>query len=560
MRLLIRNARIVDGTGGPARRGDIMIEDDSIAEVGSSDLPPDEVLDAKGMVVAPGFIDMHSHSDFTLPGDGDASAKILQGVTTEVVGNCGLGLMPANAQVDRFYELISPMIFGEPGKGCFENLAAYRAGLAARGISVNAACLIPHSNVRCALLGMEERQASERERADMRGIVEECMDQGAFGFSTGLVYPPGAYASTEEIIDLARVVRPYGGFYATHMRDEGTRVVESVEEALRIARDAGVGLQISHHKAAGRFNWGKTKTTLRMVEEARASGLDVHSDVYPYTAGSTVLSAIFVPLWAFEGSQQSLLERLKDPATRTRIVEDSKARFLGFVRFPGIFDRLVPKRLLLPIVLRELSNVVVISSVRRQHHYEGKTLAEIARMRGQDLYEAMMDLLVEEETAVAAIAHVMAEDDVKRVLAHETTMVGTDGFPQREGKPHPRTYGTYPRILEHYVRELGLLTLEKAVHKMTGMVASKLGLADRGVLRPGAKADLVIFDPDRVHDRSSYAEPRGTPVGIEHVFVNGAWTVRDGKHTGARRGTVLAKPRPSSTRSKAAPSVEAKAS
>jgi N-acyl-D-amino-acid deacylase len=539
MRLLITGARIYDGTGAPMRRGDVLIDDDTIGSGGA----PDEVLDAKGLALAPGFIDMHSHGDFTLPGDGDASAKTLQGVTTEVVCNCGLGLTPANDRVERFYELISPLIFGEPGRGCFKDLDAYREGLHERGVSVNVACLVPHTNVRTAVIGMEERAPTDGELSDMRGLVEQSMEQGAFGFSTGLVYPPGAYATTEEVIELARAIRPYRGFYATHMRDEGSRVVESVAEALRIAKEARVGLQISHHKAAGRFNWGKTKKTLAMLDEAYADGMDVHSDVYPYTAGSTVLSAMFVPLWAFEGSQQQLMARLSDPETRRRIVKDGKERLLGFAKLPGAIDRWFPKQILLPLLMRELSKVVVISSVKKQHHYEGMNLRDLADLRGQDLFEAMLDLLVEEETAVTAIAHVMSEKDVQRVLAHPRTMVGTDGFPQREGKPHPRTFGTYPRILQHYVRELGLVSLEDAVHKMTGMVAGKLGLSDRGVIREGAKADLVLFDPENVEDHSSYANPRAAPGGIEHVFVNGAWTIKNGKHTGARRGRVLSRPR-----------------
>lgn len=541
MRLLIRDARILDGTGAASRRGDVLIEDESIAEVGDTTLAPDEVLDARGLALAPGFIDMHSHGDFTLPGEPEARAKVLQGVTTEVVGNCGLGLMPATPRVERFYELISPVIFGEQGGGCYPDLTRYREALEQRGISVNAACLVPHGNVRCAVMGMEEREATPAEIAEMREIVAAQMSAGAFGLSTGLVYPPGAFASTEEVIEVAKAVKPFGGFYATHMRDEASRLLESVEEALRVGREAGVGVQISHHKAAGRFNWGKTKKTLKMVEDARRGGLDVHSDVYPYTAGSTVLSAMFVPLWAFEGSQRALLDRLQDPLVRPRIIRESKERLMRFAKLPGALDRFFPKRLLLPLLLREMSKIVVISSVKRQRHYEGKTLGEIAALRGQDLYEAMLDLLVEEETAVAAIAHVMHEDDVQRVMAHPTTMIGTDGFPQREGKPHPRTFGTYPRVLEHYVRTLGLLSLESAVHKMTGMIANKLGLSDRGVVRPGARADLVLFDPEQIEDRSSYADPRQPPGGIAHVFVNGSWTVKDGAHTGARAGRVLAR-------------------
>ncbi len=539
MRRLLENAQIVDGTGAPARTGAILIEDDRIAEVGATTLAPDEVLDVRGAVVAPGFIDMHSHSDFSLPGAPDAPEKILQGVTTEIVCNCGLGIFPSNARVEKFYELISPVIFGEPSAGCYEDLDAFAAALEDRGVSVNVACLIAHGNVRNAVMGMEEREPTSTERAAMAELTEAMMAQGACGLSTGLVYPPGAYAGTEEIVELARVVAQRGGYYATHMRDEGARVLESVEEALRIGRESGASVQISHHKAAGRFNWGKTKRTLALVDAARAEGLDVHSDVYPYTAGSTVLSAMFVPLWAFEGSQHALLDRLRDPATRARIVEDSKTRMLGFARLPGWLDRWFPKRLFLPLLLRELSRVIVISSTKHQHHYEGKTLHEMAQMRGQDLYDAMLDLLVEEDAAVAAIAHVMDEGDVQRVMRHEATMIGSDGFPQREGKPHPRTFGTYPRVLERYVRELGLLTLEVAVHKMTQMVADKVGLPDRGVIREGARADLVVFGPERIHDRSSYEDPKRSPDGIDHVFVNGAWTVKDGAHTGARAGRVL---------------------
>lgn len=542
MRLRIENARIVDGTGAPPRRGALTIEDEHIAEIGEVSLTPDEVLDARGQIIAPGFLDMHSHSDFTLPGMPEAEAKILQGVTTEVVCNCGLGLMPANKRVERFYELIQPVIFGERGGSCFRDLDAYAEALAERGgTSVNVACLVPHGNVRCAVMGLDERDATPTEIEHMRDIVESVMAQGAFGISTGLIYPPGAFAGTEEIIEVVKTVKPYGGFYATHMRDEGTRVVQSVVEALRIGREAGVGVQISHHKAAGRFNYGKTKKTLALIDRARAEGFVVHSDVYPYTAGSTVLSAMFMPLWAFEGSQRQMLDRLRDPQTRERIIADSKKRMLGLIELPGILDKIFPKRLLLPFLLKELSRVVVISSTKRQHHYEGKTLEEMAAMRGQKLFDALLDLLLEEETAVAAIAHVMHEDDVQRVMAHEATMIGTDGFPQREGKPHPRTFGTYPRVIERYVRELGLLTLEQAIHKSTSMVASKLGLDDRGTLRVGARADVVVFDYERLHDRATFEDPRRSPTGLNHVFVNGAWTVKDGKHTGARGGRVLRK-------------------
>jgi N-acyl-D-amino-acid deacylase len=541
-RVLVTGARLLDGTGAPARAGDLLLEDDRIAEVGDTTLKPDEVLDATGFVVAPGFIDVHSHGDFSLPVDPEAAAKVLQGVTTEVVGNCGLGLQPANDKVDAMYGRLLPLIFGESGgdASCSPTLAHYRARLAETGITVNAAPLIPHGNVRCAVMGMAEGAPTETELDAMCALVAQGMEEGAFGLSTGLVYPPGAYAETEELVRLAAAVAPRRGLYATHMRNEGPRLVEAVAEAISIGERAGVSVQLSHHKAAGQLNWGKVKTTLGMVDAAVARGLDVHSDVYPYTAGSTVLSALFVPLWAFEGSLDRLVERLSDPDTRKRVVRDAEDMQLAFVDLPrwlGFF----PKRWLLPAMSFVLGRSIVISSVKRQVRYEGMTIGAIAKERGRPLHEAMLDLLVEEDLGVTAIAHVMSEKDVQAVLAHPRTMVGTDGLPTRAGKPHPRTYGTYPRVLQHYVAELGLLTLEQAVHRMTGMVARKLGLRDRGVLAPGAAADVVVFDPRAVRDHATYADPRRSPDGIAHVFVNGSWSVRGGIHTGARAGTVLAK-------------------
>jgi N-acyl-D-amino-acid deacylase len=542
-RLLIQGATLLDGTGAPGSVGDLLVEDDRIAEVGATSLAPDEVLNAKGLVVAPGFIDMHSHSDFSLPVDPDAAGKILQGVTTEVVGNCGLGLQPANAQVDALYDRILPLVFGESGGDarCSPTLAHYRARLAASGIAVNAAPLIPHGNVRCAVLGMAERAPTATEIEAMRQLIAQGMDEGAFGLSTGLVYPPGAYAETEELVSLAGAVAPRHGMYATHMRNEGPRLIESVAEAITIGERAGVAVQISHHKALGRLNWGKVKTTLRMVDDAAARGLDVHSDVYPYTAGSTVLSQMFVPLWAFEGSNDKLDQRVRDPATRAKIVRDAQDLHLGFIDLPR-WLRFLPKRMLLPLMTFTLGRSVIISSVKRQQRYEGMTLGAIAKERGRPLHEAVLDLLAEEDFGVTAIAHVMSEKDVRTVLKHPRTMVGTDGMPTRDGKPHPRAYGTYPRVLQHYVGELGLLRLEEAVHRMTGMVARKLGLRDRGVLAPGAMADLVIFDPAHVRDHATYADPRRSPDGIAHVLVNGAHAVKNGKATGKRAGAVLSKP------------------
>ena len=526
----------------PGRKGDLLVEDDRIAEVGATSLPPDEVIDARGMVVAPGFIDIHSHGDFSLPRDGDAAAKVMQGVTTEVIGNCGLGLHPANAAVDEMYLRIAPIVFGESGTMCSRTLGDYRARLESTGISVNAAPLIAHGNVRAMVMAMSEADPTQTEIQAMRELVAHGLDEGAFGMSSGLTYAPGAYAKTEEMIRLAEVVAESRGIYATHMRNEGSRLVEAVAEAIEIGEKAGVSVQISHHKAAGNFNWGKVKTTLGMIDDANLRGLSIHSDVYPYTAGSTVLTVMFLPLWAFEGSTERMLERMRDPETRARIVHDAKEQLLAYVDLPKWLSR-VPKRWLLPLILKKMGDVVVLNSVKKQRHYEGRKIGEIARERGKELHEAMIDLLIEEETAVSAIAHVMSEDDVRAVMLHPRTMIGTDGFPLKDGKAHPRTYGTYPRVLSHYVNKVGLLTLEDAIHRMTGLVARKLGMTDRGVLEEGARADLVVFDAARIKDRATFADPHNAPEGVAHVFVNGVWTVKDGAHTGARGGRVLSRER-----------------
>lgn len=539
-RLLFTGATLIDGTGLPPRSGDLCIEDDRIVEVGASSLPPSQVIDARGLVIAPGFMDMHSHGDFSLPRDPEAKAKILQGVTTEVIGNCGLGTYPSNERVDEMYGRIAPIVFGEPSANCARSLTEYRHRLEANGISVNAVPLVAHSNIRGVVMGMREADPTGPEIAAMRDLTEAAMSEGAYGLSTGLVYAPGAFAKTEEIVRLCEVVAAHGGIYATHMRNEGSRLVESVAEAIEIGERAGVSVQISHHKAAGQFNWGKVKTTLRMIDEANLRGLSIHSDVYPYTAGSTVLSTMFLPLWAFEGSPERLLERMRDEETRARIIRDAKEQLLSYVELPGWLSR-IPKKWLLPFMLRKMGEAVVVNSVKKQHHYEGRRIGDIAKERNKPLHDAMIDLLIEEETAVSAIAHVMSEDDVRLVMSHPRTMIGTDGFPLKDGKAHPRTYGTYPRVLEHYVGRLKLFPLHEAIYRMTGLVAEKLGMDDRGVLRPGAAADIVVLDPARVRDRATFTDPHNAPEGILHVFVNGQWTVRDGVHTGARGGRVLAR-------------------
>ncbi|MCS6857757.1 MAG: D-aminoacylase, partial [Sandaracinaceae bacterium] len=500
MRIRFANALIVDGTGSPPQMGELLVEGDRIAEVGSSSLSSDECLDLRGAVLCPAFIDMHSHDDFVLSVEADNFPKTRQGVGTVVVANCGLSAYPANEKVRSFYERFSPVIFGESGgsDGIFETLSSFRKGLEGKGIATNVVPLVGHGNIRAMVMGLEQRAPSPPERRAMAELVAQAHEEGAFGLSTGLVYPPGAYAETDELIELAKVAAAYGGFYATHLRDEGPRLIEAFKEALTIGKAAKIPVQISHHKAGGRFNWGKVKKTLVLLEEANKEHLDVSSDVYPYTAGSTLLSAMFLPLWVFEGGQEATLRRLADPHVRSRIIEDVEKRFADFWGLPRHLLRFYPVRRLFRWLLTELSRAVVLSSLPKQSHHEGKSVYQIVRERKKDLFEVLFELLLEEELAISAIAHVMSEDDVRRVLLHPTTMIGTDGFPQRKGKPHPRGFGTYPRIIEHYVQKEKLLSLEAAIHKMTGLVARKLGLKDRGVLKAGAFADLLVFEPQKV--------------------------------------------------------------
>jgi N-acyl-D-amino-acid deacylase len=540
MRTLITNARIVDGTGAPAREGELLIEDATIAAVGrvGGDGKPDQVLDARGMVVAPGFVDMHSHSDFALPDDPLAPAKVLQGVTTEVVGNCGMGVFPTNDSVDALYARFAPLAFGEKTTKLFPTLGAYRERLDVGGLGVNAACLVPHGNVRSHAMGMAERVPDAGELRAMEDLVAGAMDDGAFGLSTGLVYTPGAFAKPDELVALAKVAHAHGGIYASHIRNEGSGLVESIAEAIDVGRRSGASVQISHHKAVGVTAWGKVKTTLAMVDAARAEGVDVHSDVYPYTAGSTVLAAVIVSPWVFDGTVEEALARLRDPAVRERLWREHRDRFAGMAKLPRALS-FVPTGWVTRLVLELAERTVVLSSVRKNPQYEGMTLRAVGKLRGQPAFEAMLDLLVEEELAVLVIAHMMRDRDVRTVMRHPQTMFGSDGFHVREGKPHPRLYGTYPRILEHYVREERVLGLEDAVRRMTSLPAHKLGLARRGTLARGLAADVVVFDPGGVRDHATFREPRRAPDGIPHVFVNGAWTVKDGAHTGARGGRVL---------------------
>lgn len=488
--LVIRGGMVYDGSGTPGARADVAVRGDRVVAVGRLPARGAVELDATGLAVAPGFIDVHTHDDYAVLLDPEMACKVMQGVTTDVVGNCGSGVVPFEAGRRRFAR-IHPTARPEP----WEGFAGYLERVDDVRPSLNVAVLMGHGTLRAGAMGLEARAPSAAELDRMRGWVREGVAAGAMGLSTGLIYEPGRYAKTEEIVALARELGgPAGGLYASHMRSEGGGLLEAVRETVRVGEEAGVPVQISHHKASGRGNWGRVRDSLRLVEEARARGVDVTSDQYPYIAGSTSLYAVV---------QNGAFRR------------DS----------PGGLGELAAAD-------------VLIASAPKHAEWEGRTLAALAEGWGVGAEDAAARVVAEEGEACFVVVFTMSEDDVRTVLAHPTTMIGSDGVPSG-GKPHPRLYGCFARVLGHYVREARVLDLATAIHRMTGMPAAKFQLAGRGLVRVGAFADLVVFDPATVGDTATYDEPRRFPAGIRAVYVNGVAVARDGAHTGARPGRGL---------------------
>jgi len=526
--LLIRGGTVIDGTGTPGRLADVALEGDRIAAIGphlTGEVA--RVIDASGHVVAPGFIDAHSHSDLFYFACPSAESKVRQGVTTEVVGMCSFSqapLTPGQEDVVRSWA-------GGIGASLdlrWQTFGQYLDALASVRPAVNVAHFVGHGALRIAAMGFEARPAGADDQKAMERRLGEALDAGAFGFSTGLVYAPSAYAETTELIELARTMKARGGLYFSHIRGESSMLLDSIAEAIRIGDEAGVGVEVSHVKASGRENWPKIDAALRMIEDARARGVDVLGDVYPYNAGSTKLDNL-MPAWAHGGGIAKLLERLADRAARRRIVEECliDGERWGTVSQGGVgFDQ------------------IFIASCKRRE-LEGLSLAQIARQSGVAPAESLMNLLLEQKCTVGMVSFSQSLENVSKVLAHPSLMIGSDSIPlfegdsDRPGKPHPRTYGTFPRVLGEYARERGLFPLETAVHKMTEMPAARLRLANRGLLREGFAADVAVFNPATVKDESTYPDPHQYPTGIPYVIVNGAVVVDGDRFTSARTGRIL---------------------
>ncbi len=533
--LKIEGATVIDGTGTAGARADVGVRDETI--VGIGDLSREHAgrsLNASGKVLAPGFIDMHSHSDWRLWENRRAESKIRQGVTTEVVGNCGFSPAPVAPEfLDdlRGFALHVPkgMDFSWP------SFDAYLSAFDAQGLALNVAHLVGHGTLRIAAMGFARRAPTGVELEKMQSLLADAMDDGAFGLSTGLIYAPGSYSTTEEIVEVAHAAARRRGFYASHMRGEGATLLQAVTEAITVGREAAMPVQISHLKAAGRPNWGKVTDALALIDAARAEGLDVLADAYPYTASSTSLRTL-LPDWALEGGVEAMVGRLRDSEARARIREALTSTNVG--RSPP-----TPQGESMSLRVGWENIMIVGTNARRDA--EGRRLSDIAAARKLEPADALLELLLAEGGRGSVILFQMDENDYRRALAHPAVMVGSDGSsiaptgPLAANKPHPRNYGTFPRVLGEYAREQRVVSLAQAVHKMTGLPARRLSLRDRGVIRVGARADLVVFDARRVADVATYEDPHRYPVGIEHVLVNGRFVIKDGEHTGSLPGRVL---------------------
>jgi len=509
--LIIANGQILDGTGSPSLSADVGIRNGKIAKIGDlagSDAA--KVIDAEGLIVSPGFIDLHNHSDEELISTPKADTYIRQGVTTLFVGQCGGSAAPSDE---------------------YPTFASYLATLDEKGMALNAAALVGHGNIRQLVVGGDDRAPTPAELEEMKAMVAAAMDEGAYGLSTGLVYFPGMYAKTDEIVELAKVVAARGGIYATHVRDDGARWEEAIVEAIEIARQSGVQLQIAHNESHYP-NWGKIGPIMQHIHDARAEGLRVGVDVIPATAGGQGIDTAF-PNWALEGGDAKLIERLKDPVQRARIV--------AYIKDIGQHTSPLPS--------------LIADGYGDKIFIEGRSLADIAEERNQNLIDAAIDLVIERNRTYSVVQESHFEDDIRLEVADPIMAIGSDGSIRTfgEGTPNPRSYTTFPLIFRKYVRgetrpeeprEVGktILSMQDAVRKLTSLPAQTLGLEDRGLIREGYWADITIFDPTTISDMGTYADPHQYPKGIPYVIVNGEVVIENSEHTGALPGVVLRGP------------------
>lgn len=521
--VIIKNGKIADGTGSILFKADVGINGDKIEAIGDlSSSSANLIIDAEEQIVSPGFIDIHTHTDTELIVNPKGESKIRQGVTTEVSGNCGSSPFP---YTDEDFETIRESFKKRYDEDInWKDITGFLQTLEKKKISLNYATFTGSGDLRAYVVGKNDVKPTPDQLKKMKELLAEDMKNGSFGLSTGLEYAPGSYASTEEIIELAKVVAEHNGLYNTHMRNEDDTLEEAIQESLRICKEAGVKLEIAHLKTSNPANWHKIDNVLNMIDKAAESGLPVNADRYPYIAYATGLSAL-LPLWARQGNTDEIINRMKDQETLPAIKEyvSSRAKRIG-----------------------GWNNFVISYSVSEKNkQWEGKPISESAEIAGLEPTDFVIQILTEEKLQAGMVGFAMNEDNLKRILSHKLVMIGSDGSATAPygklgtGKPHPRFYGTFPRVLGKYCREEKIFDLPTAVQKMTSMAADKLGLKGRGYLKKNYFADIVVFDPLTVNDRATFSDPHQYPDGIKYVFVNGVLTIKDGEHTGTFAGSVL---------------------
>ncbi len=529
--VIIRHGTVYDGSGEPGRLTDVAIDGDRITVIGNlNGAQGRQEIDATGLAIAPGFINMLSWGNESLIEDGRGMSDIMQGVTLEVMGE-GESMGPLNdAMKKEMLESQGDIKYAVD----WTTLGEYMDRMVARGISPNIASFVGATTLRVHEIGYADRPPTGDELARMQALVKQAMEEGAMGVGSSLIYAPAFYAKTDELIALAKAASPFGGSYISHMRSEGSRLLESVDELMRIAREGGVGAEIYHLKAAGKDNWGKLPAVIAKVDSARAAGLDVRADMYTYTAGSTGLDASMPP-WVQEGGYKEWAKRLQDPAIRARVAAEMRQPTDKWENFFAAVES--PEKILLVGFRADSLKPLT-----------GKSLAEVARMRGKSAEETAMDLVVQDGSRVSTVYFLMSEQNVRRQMAIPWVSFGSDGgalAPEGvflKSSNHPRSYGTFARVLGRYVREEKIITLEEAVRRLSGLPAKNLKLTNRGTLRPGNYADVVIFNPATIADKATFEEPRQYATGMMHVFVNGKQVVRNGEHTGAKPGRVVRGP------------------
>jgi N-acyl-D-amino-acid deacylase len=527
--VIIRNGTVYDGTGAEPRQADIAIRGDRIAGVGPAvaGAKANTVIDAKGLAVAPGFINMLSWSTESLIQDGRSQSEIRQGVTTEIMGE-GESMGPVNDRVrEQKIREQTDIKYDIP----WNTLAEYLQYLEKRGVSCNVASFIGATTIREYVIGYEDKQPTPEQLDEMRELVRKEMEAGALGIGTSLIYPPAFYAKTEELIELCKVAAKYQGKYISHMRSEGNQLFEALDELLRIARAANIPAELYHIKAAGKKNWPKVGELLARIERAQKDGLNVRANMYTYTAAGTGLDACLPP-WTEDGGYPALFKRLRDPATREKIkaeVEVDSDKWENLYLAAGSPDKIL-------LVGFKSENLKPLT---------GKTLAEVAKMRGKDPIDTAMDLIAEDESRISTVYYLMSEENVKKELQKPWISFGSDEASQApespftKSNPHPRAYGNFARVLGKYVRDEKVLSMTDAIHRLSGLPATNLGLDHRGFLKEGMFADVVVFDPATITDHATFEKPHQYATGVKHVFVNGVQVIKNGEHTGAKPGRAL---------------------